>query len=57
MAQETKKPTEEDSIDENLRRVYQDALEEDIPDRFLTLLEQLRTQEKNQAGHEGTEES
>lgn len=47
----------EDSIDENLRRVYQDALEEDIPDRFLTLLEQLRAQEKKAPGHEGNEDS
>lgn len=29
-------------IDENLKRVYQETLEEDIPDRFRDLLEQLR---------------
>lgn len=32
-------------IDENLRRVYQAALEEDVPDRFKELLDRLRQQE------------
>jgi hypothetical protein len=32
-------------IDENLRRVYQAALEEDVPDRFKDLLDRLRQQE------------
>ncbi|MGR3506756.1 MAG: NepR family anti-sigma factor [Paracoccaceae bacterium] len=32
-------------IDENLKRVYQDALEEDVPDRFKELLERLRAKE------------
>lgn len=32
-------------IDENLKRVYQEALEEQIPDRFKDLLEQLRQKE------------
>jgi hypothetical protein len=43
-------------IDDNLRRVYQDALEEDIPDRFITLLEQLRATEKTGTGDEGDTE-
>lgn len=29
-------------IDENLRRVYREALEEEVPDRFKELIEQLR---------------
>lgn len=29
-------------IDENLKRVYSDALTEEIPDRFLQLLAQLK---------------
>lgn len=29
-------------IDENLKRVYQSALTEDVPDRFKDLLAQLR---------------
>ena len=30
------------AIDENLRRVYDDAANEEIPDRFLNLLDQLK---------------
>ncbi|MEZ5779796.1 MAG: NepR family anti-sigma factor [Paracoccaceae bacterium] len=32
-------------IDENLKRVYQEALEEEVPDRFKLLLEELRKKE------------
>ncbi len=32
-------------IDENLKRVYEEALEEEVPDRFKELLEQLRKKE------------
>ncbi|GGH34675.1 hypothetical protein SAMN05444007_10720 [Cribrihabitans marinus] len=32
-------------IDQNLKRVYQEALEEEVPDRFKELLEQLRQKE------------
>ncbi|WP_231119141.1 NepR family anti-sigma factor [Rhodovulum sp. MB263] len=32
----------EEQIDDNLRRVYAQAVEEQVPDRFLKLLEQLR---------------
>jgi hypothetical protein len=32
-------------IDENLKRVYDDALNEAVPDRFLDLIEQLRAAE------------
>lgn len=31
-----------EQIDENLRRVYQEALQEEVPDRFKELLERLR---------------
>lgn len=34
-----------DQIDENLRRVYQEALDEKLPDRFTELLEALRRKE------------
>ena len=34
----------EKQIDENLRRVYEQDVTEQIPDRFLALLEQLREQ-------------
>lgn len=36
----------EKQIDENLRRVYEEDVKDDIPDRFVALLEQLRQQEK-----------
>lgn len=34
-------------IDENLRRVYQEAVDEGIPDRFKTLLDQLKQQDND----------
>lgn len=30
------------AIDDGLKKVYQEALEEEIPDRFVTLLQRLR---------------
>jgi hypothetical protein len=33
------------AIDENLRKIYQEILEEELPDRFKQLLEQLRKKE------------
>lgn len=44
-AKEQADPALRHQIDENLRRVYEDALQEDVPDRFKDLLERLRTQE------------
>ena len=35
----------EKQIDENLRRVYEQETSQDVPDRFLMLLERLREQE------------
>lgn len=35
----------DEQIDENLRRVYQSAVSEPVPDRFAQLLEQLRKAE------------
>ncbi len=35
-------------IDESLRRVYEEAVEEGIPDRFKSLLEQLKQQDSDQ---------
>ena len=32
-------------IDENLRRVYREKVEEEVPDRFQQLIEQLRRQD------------
>lgn len=36
-------------IDENLKRVYEDALNEEVPDRFMALLEQLKRGETFEA--------
>jgi hypothetical protein len=33
-------------IDENLRRVYQESVDEGIPDRFKSLLDQLKQQDE-----------
>lgn len=35
-----------DQIDDNLRRVYDDLLDDDVPDRFEDLLRQLREQDE-----------
>jgi Anti-sigma factor NepR len=42
MTQNRDAPTVRAQIDENLKRVYEEALEEEVPDRFKLLLEQLR---------------
>ncbi len=39
-------PAVKKQIDENLRRVYNDVVEEAVPDRFKELLEKLRAQEQ-----------
>lgn len=33
-------------IDDNLKRVYNDMLTEEVPDRFLNLLDQLKQQDQ-----------
>lgn len=45
MAEEKPKPSLRQDIDENLKRVYQDALDQEVPDRFKQLLEQLKAKE------------
>lgn len=40
--QSNKRPDRESVIDENLKRVYEETLEEGIPDRFKDLLSQLK---------------
>lgn len=42
VAEEQPRSRLRDQIDENLKRVYDDALKEEVPDRFKQLLEQLR---------------
>ncbi|PTQ74919.1 NepR family anti-sigma factor [Celeribacter persicus] len=45
MAQQRSKHELDEQIEANLRRVYQKTLEEEIPDRFLDLLEKLKEQD------------
>lgn len=43
-----KKDDRERVIDENLKRVFDETLDEGIPDRFKDLLDQLKQQDANQ---------
>lgn len=52
MAQDKGKDAVRQQIDANLRRVYEDALKEEVPDRFKQLLEQLRRKEQEKGGSE-----
>jgi Anti-sigma factor NepR len=42
MGKDVNKSALHQQIDENLKRVYQEALQEEVPDRFRLLLEELR---------------
>ena len=42
MADSTPRSKMRDQIDENLKRIYDETLHEDIPDRLTQLLDQLR---------------
>jgi hypothetical protein len=46
MASNSSKTKLQAQIEENLKRVYDDALNEPVPDRFQALLDQLRMQDK-----------
>lgn len=54
MARNSSKDKLQAQIEENLKRVYQDALNEPVPDRFAALLEQLRRQDAEQDGAPNT---
>ena len=45
MAQDKDEPRLRAQIDENLKRVYDEALEAEVPQRFKDLLAQLREKE------------
>jgi|GEM_PF-2686827 hypothetical protein len=51
----SKTPRDLEEIDENLRKAYAALLNEDLPDRFAVLLDQLRSGEvaEKDAGEEG----
>jgi hypothetical protein len=46
MVQDDRKNRLDQQIDENLRKVYQRTLEEDVPERFHDLLRKLKDQGK-----------
>jgi hypothetical protein len=48
MTSQKQKSGRDGVIDENLRRVYEETVEEGIPDRFKSLLEQLKQQDSEQ---------
>lgn len=50
MTKKTEKPNGAESIDENLRRVYEQVLNEDVPDRFKDLLDRLKSQDDPSEG-------
>ncbi|WP_232622626.1 NepR family anti-sigma factor [Pseudorhodobacter sp. MZDSW-24AT] len=45
MSGDNQKSSLRKDIDENLKRVYEAALKEEVPDRFKLLLEQLKAKE------------
>lgn len=45
MAPKPEKSNVQRQIDENLKRVYDDALSEDLPDKFLDLIKKLKSGE------------
>jgi len=47
MVQDDRKTRLDQQIDENLRKVYQSRIEEDVPDRFRDLLRRLKEQESS----------
>ena len=53
MTQATKTSSIERDIDENLRKVYRRMVEEDLPDRFKDLLDQLRQSERDSSSEQG----
>lgn len=50
MADNKAKDAAQQQIDENLRRVYEDVLKEEVPDRFKALLDQLRRKDQDMGG-------
>jgi hypothetical protein len=48
MGQSGKSIKRESVIDENLKKVYEETLQEGVPDRFLVLLDALKKQETAQ---------
>jgi hypothetical protein len=54
MSEKDTRPAIEAQIVENLRRVYSRKLEEDVPERFLELLKQLKQQDGDDSSGQAT---
>ena len=50
MKQSSEKSSLQAQIDDNLKRVYQEALEQDVPDRFKELLQKLKEKDRGEEG-------
>lgn len=48
MVSENKKSKRDEEIDANLKRVFQEQLEEEVPDRFKDLMAQLKAKSEQQ---------
>lgn len=48
MAPKKQKSSVDRQIDENLKRVFNDDLQQELPDKFLSLIEQLKTKESGE---------
>lgn len=46
MTEKTSKTRVQEQIDQNLRRVYEDTLNAEVPDRFKLLLAQLKDKDR-----------
>jgi Anti-sigma factor NepR len=57
MVESNPKAKVRDQIDENLRRIYAETLNEQIPDKLTQLLDQLRQKSANPAGDDDREKS
>lgn len=47
MASDKKKSTANEQIRRNLQRVYQEALEDEIPSEFIEMIERLKSQKES----------
>ena len=52
MNQSGKSVKRESVIDENLKKVYEETLQEGVPDRFVALLDALKKQEAAQGNND-----
>ena len=53
MGDKRDRTTLKSSIEENLRKVYQDLMAEEVPDRFAQLLDQLRKSQEAKVDPDG----